>query len=124
VITFKQWYKAMTTRGSGMAGTERSKMKCSWNAAIYQAADRRAELRAEIAAKDAEIERLRAENADKVETIQRESELRGAQHGAGQARREVVNYLRSIGQHLAAQGVIERCKWPNGTQINNNEEIK
>lgn len=83
-----------------------------------------AELRAEIAAKDAEIERLRAENADKVETIQRESELRGAQHGAGQARREVVNYLRSIGQHLAAQGVIERCKWPNGTQINNNEEIK
>lgn len=60
----------------------------------------------------AEVERLEAER-DAFEQRQRDTELRGAQHGANQARREVVEYLRSIGQPVTAMAIDARCRWPD-----------
>ena len=50
--------------------------------------------------------------AEQVDVKCREAELRGASHGANQARREVCQYLRTIGQPVTAMAIQERCKWP------------
>lgn len=50
--------------------------------------------------------------AEQVDMKCREAELRGAFHGSTQARREVAQYLRGIGQPVTAQAILERCTWP------------
>lgn len=70
-----------------------------------------------------EIERLRgcvarleqelSDLRDKHALHCQELELRAATHGAIQARREVMEYLRSIGQPLTAMAIDQRCTWPD-----------
>jgi hypothetical protein len=56
---------------------------------------------------------IREAMAEDFESKANELELRAARHGATQARREVIAYLRHIGQPVTAMGVEKRCRWPD-----------